>query len=284
MAEQPAGPTARFDRYLVDDELLVFAVHRHPAILLRPLGMFLASFAVMLTLIVVLPRGLSLVAEIGVWVTGGFGIYLAWQVFERSREFFVVTDRRLMLVGGLIRTTVGMMPLGKVTDLRYERSLPGHLFRYGRFVLESAGQDQALSEVDYVAQPDAAYRVVVALVFGLVPDPDDIDHVVRGDWRRVGPVQRSRRDGGSRPAGEPEPTAHHRPATETEAGTAGTGGTGGTAGPDGRPDSYSRAISIAPASGRAETLFRSADLQARQRSADTGPVPRAQPDDPFADG
>ncbi len=270
MAEQPDGPHARFDRYLVDDELLVFAVHRHPAILLRPLGIFLGSFAVMLALIAALPRGLSLLAEIGVWVTFGTGIYLAWQVFERSREYFVVTDRRLMLVGGLIKTTVGMMPLGKVTDLRYERSLPGHVFRYGRFVLESAGQDQALSEIDFVAQPDAAYRVVVALVFNLVPDADDIDHVVRGDWRRVGPVRRHRRDGTGSDAGQPEPTPRHRPVgVDTEASSTHE-----------RQDGYSRAIPIAPGARRSETLFRSADLQARQRSADTGPVPRVEPHDP----
>jgi hypothetical protein len=69
---------------------------------------------------------------------------------------------------------------------------------------------------------------------------------------------------------------HYRPATEIEAGTAGAGG---------RQDHYSRAIPIAQPA-RAETLFRSADLQARQLSADTGPVPRAawaDPTDPTDD-
>jgi hypothetical protein len=294
MAGTPEGPAARFDRYLVPGESLVFAVHRHLAILLRPLGLVLAAFALMLALIAYLPRGLSILAEVGVWITGAMVLYLAWQVIERRREFFVVTDQRLLLVGGLIETTVATMPLGKVTDLRYERSLSGHLLGYGRFVLESAGQEQALREIDYVAHPDRAYRVVVALVFGLTPDPHDVDELVAGDWRRVGLVRRFDEPtaGGAYAAGTP----HHRPATDAGSASGGSEGSGGS-GFDRRPqpapdavgpagintEEHSRAIPMVGPTGRAETLFRSADLQARLRSADTGAVPRATWTDPTDD-
>ena len=75
---------------------------------------------------------------------------------------------------------VAMMPLIKVTDMSYQRSVPGRIFGYGRFVLESAGQDQALRQVDWVPHPDVTYRILCTEIFGVpsrerVTDPDRDD-------------------------------------------------------------------------------------------------------------
>jgi hypothetical protein len=61
-----------------------------------------------------------------------------------------------------------MMPLSKVTDLSYNRSVAGRLFGYGEFVLESAGHDQAMRTVPWLPSPDALYRLICAEIF----DPD----------------------------------------------------------------------------------------------------------------
>ena len=63
------------------------------------------------------------------------------------RRYFVVTENRLMLVTRLVFTDVAMMPLAKVTDLRLSESILGRMLRYGEFIVESAGQEQALSRV-----------------------------------------------------------------------------------------------------------------------------------------
>jgi len=58
-----------------------------------------------------------------------------------------------------------MMPLVKVTDMTFQRSFLGRLFGYGTFILESAGQDQALSTVDYIPYPEQLYLEVCSLIF-----------------------------------------------------------------------------------------------------------------------
>jgi membrane protein YdbS with pleckstrin-like domain len=91
--------------------------------------------------------------------------WLVWDYIDWKREYFIVTDRRLMLVHGVITRRVAIMPLGKVTDMAYNRSPVAKLLGYGTFVFESAGQDQALSEVNWVKEPDKRYRDISALIF-----------------------------------------------------------------------------------------------------------------------
>jgi uncharacterized membrane protein YdbT with pleckstrin-like domain len=91
--------------------------------------------------------------------------WLVWEYVDWKREYFIVTDRRLMLVHGVINRDVAIMPLGKVTDMLYRRSPVGKVLGYGTFIFESAGQDQALSQVPWVTEPDKRYRDISALIF-----------------------------------------------------------------------------------------------------------------------
>jgi Bacterial PH domain len=58
-----------------------------------------------------------------------------------------------------------MMPLAKVTDMSFQRSAMGRIFGYGEFILESAGQDQALNKIDYLPYPEQLYLEVCGLIF-----------------------------------------------------------------------------------------------------------------------
>jgi hypothetical protein len=58
-----------------------------------------------------------------------------------------------------------MMPLAKVTDMSFQRSAMGQLLGYGEFIVESAGQDQALRNVDYLPYPEQLYLEVCGLIF-----------------------------------------------------------------------------------------------------------------------
>jgi hypothetical protein len=64
----------------------------------------------------------------------------------------------------------------KVTDLTYQQSPLGRILNYGSFILESAGQQQALSRVDFLPQPAKRYQQVSGLLFGtdVDVDPDDL--------------------------------------------------------------------------------------------------------------
>jgi membrane protein YdbS with pleckstrin-like domain len=87
--------------------------------------------------------------------------WIAWRVADWYFDRFILTNKRLMLVNGLITRRVAMMPLIKVTDMKYEQSPLGRMLSYGTFVLESAGQDQALRKVDHMPNPNEVYLRIV---------------------------------------------------------------------------------------------------------------------------
>ena len=90
----------------------------------------------------------------------------SYKVCEWWVEKVVVTDKRVMLTKGIITHQAGMMPLTKVTDLTFERSLMGRILGYGTMVIESAGQIQALNRIDYLPDPEEVYEAISELVFG----------------------------------------------------------------------------------------------------------------------
>jgi hypothetical protein len=163
-ATLPAG-SKLIAKYLLPGERVVAALRRHWLALIVPLyaaggGLFLAVL-----LDIALPRRAAGARDI-VWLVWSAAVwYLGWEILNWWSDRFVVTDKRLMLVHGLVRRDVDMMPLGKVTDMRYERTVLGRLLGFGSFVMESAGQDQALSRVKFVTGPDELYQRICALVF-----------------------------------------------------------------------------------------------------------------------
>jgi uncharacterized membrane protein YdbT with pleckstrin-like domain len=99
-------------------------------------------------------------------------------------ERIVITDKRVMLAEGIIVHKVGMMPLGKVTDLTFERSLGGRLLGYGTLVVESAGQIQALNRIDYMPRPEEIYEALSELVFGEKGKTRATGMLSRPRWRK----------------------------------------------------------------------------------------------------
>jgi membrane protein YdbS with pleckstrin-like domain len=87
--------------------------------------------------------------------------YVGWKLVDWWYDRFILTNKRIMVVNGLITRTVGMMPLGRVTDMKYEQSPLGRLLNYGTFVVESAGQDQALRTVKPLPNPNELYLRIV---------------------------------------------------------------------------------------------------------------------------
>jgi membrane protein YdbS with pleckstrin-like domain len=98
-------------------------------------------------------------AVIIAWVVVMF--WVSWRVADWYFDRFILTNKRIMSVSGMVTRTVGMMPLLRVTDMKYEQSSMGRLFNYGNFVLESAGQDQALREVKHLPNPNELYLRIV---------------------------------------------------------------------------------------------------------------------------
>lgn len=88
-------------------------------------------------------------------------IWVATRVADWYFDRFILTNKRIMAVSGMVARTVAMMPLLRVTDMKYEQSATGRLFNYGTFVLESAGQEQALRTVKHLPNPNELYLRIV---------------------------------------------------------------------------------------------------------------------------
>jgi uncharacterized membrane protein YdbT with pleckstrin-like domain len=103
----------------------------------------------------------------GVWPIGAaLLLWCSGHVLTWRNDYFIVTDKRVILTTGLISKRVNMMPLTKVTDMSYRRTPAGRLLGHGMFVMESAGQDQPLKEVAFVPRPDAVYLKMCDQLFG----------------------------------------------------------------------------------------------------------------------
>jgi uncharacterized membrane protein YdbT with pleckstrin-like domain len=171
------------DEYLLPTERRVIRLRQHWAVMLN----HLTATALFILLCVVgerlLPDSvlidnlafyLALVAVLRFTV-----LTILWWI-----ERIVITDKRMMLAQGIITHRVGMMPLGKVTDLTFERSLSGRMFGYGTIIVESAGQIQALNRIDYMPQPEEVYEALSELVFGEKGKTRATGMLARPRWRR----------------------------------------------------------------------------------------------------
>ncbi|WP_409332168.1 PH domain-containing protein [Trujillonella humicola] len=182
-------------KYLLPGELPpVVATRRHWAVLISP-ALKALPVLVLGGWLLVLDPGNRLTGTAGLLVVAAALVVLALRVGEWWMRHFIVTNRRVLLTSGIVVRTVALLPLRRITDLTWKETLLGQVLGYGTFRFESAGQQQALSEITYLPQADVLYRRVSQLLFGG-------DELVDGeDEGGVGPVapqspgpDRARRD------------------------------------------------------------------------------------------
>jgi uncharacterized membrane protein YdbT with pleckstrin-like domain len=153
------------NKYLLPHERQVITVHQHPAVLIRPIFEVLVGLAIAgwLSSSIAHGNGTALLVIWILWVL--LLLRLAVKAYEWSETYFVVTSQRMLLQTGLVTRKVNMMPLSKVTDMSFQRSSLGRILGYGEFILESAGQEQALRVVDHLPYPEQLYLEVCGLIF-----------------------------------------------------------------------------------------------------------------------
>lgn len=296
-------------RRLVRGERVIAASRQHLASQAMPLLALVGALGLALhTDVVAPPTTIGRDAANGAWfVVTLAGLWCAWRLLNWWRDWFVATDKRFLLFRGLISEHVAMTPLAKVTDLTFDRSLMGRLLGYGAFRLESAGQDQALSRLDFLPDAEDVYRDVCTEMFGA--DWPDLDEADWADdmWHEAGGAA----DDGWGPPDDgwgPPDHPHGGPGTPSSPGDAAHPGTGGpgTSGEDrresarhtGEPHNGDDAASwdahddptrdgtgygerhedplwmpAPPPPQEPETIYRSEDLVRARRLADTGELP-----------
>lgn len=118
-------------------------------------------------------RGHTIFAEViwAGWVV--LLVNLLWKAVNWAVDYFVITSERILLTSGVFTRSVAMMPLSKVTDMSFHRSFAGRLLGFGEFVVESAGQDQALRRIDHIPYPEQLYLVICGRIFKDSAGQDD---------------------------------------------------------------------------------------------------------------
>jgi membrane protein YdbS with pleckstrin-like domain len=164
IAPRNAGPAA-VNKYLLPHEHQVITVRKHPAVLIGPIAIVLAGVLIALVLGTTVLRHSHQAILILVLIVVCLLLYLGFKFWEWSEDYFVVTSDRMLEASGVFTRKVAMMPLVKVTDMSFQRSTLGRLLGFGDFILESAGQDQALRTIDHVPYPEQLYLEVCALIF-----------------------------------------------------------------------------------------------------------------------
>ena len=164
------------NKYLLPREVQVATVRQHPAVLIAPSAQALGGLLVAGILSATYVHGVLSAIMWGAWLI--LFLRLVWKAINWSVDYFVVTSERLMLTTGFITRRVNMMPLTKVTDMSFNRTFSGRLLGYGEFVVESAGQDQALRNVEYIPYPEQLYLLICGMLF-----PSSADDAEDGESR-----------------------------------------------------------------------------------------------------
>lgn len=220
-------------RYILPGERVVLATRAHWGKLAEPVATTFAAFLLVAWLVSTIGPTVGEGALLLWWAWVLVALRLLWKVLDWRNEWFVATDKRMLLMFGLVTHKVAMMPLGKVTDMSYSRSVVGRVLGYGQFILESAGQDQAMSRINWVARPDATYRTLCDTIF--IPGGRG------GPWGQQQP-------GAPQGGAVPPPGPYGRPPQPSAAGQPGQpalGGTSWTATGDG-PESDRSAAATQP--------------------------------------
>src|SRR5580658_159591 len=157
----PAG----INKFLLPHERQVITVNQHPAVLIRPIFYVLVGLAIAAWVSNSVAHGNNTVILV-IWVLWALlPLRLLWKVFDWLTNYFVITSQRLLLTQGFLTRKVEMIPLAKVTDMGFQRSMMGQVLGYGRFIVESAGQNQAMRIVDLLPYSDQLYLEVCGLIF-----------------------------------------------------------------------------------------------------------------------
>ena len=162
--EMPTRARKDVEKYLLPDERSVVVTRRHWAVLIEPSVKFVPLFLIGGWLLLFDPDN-RVTSSAGLLVLIAAFVYLGLRVAEWWMRHFIVSTRRVLLTSGVIARTVTLLPLRRITDLTWKETVAGQLLDYGTFRFESAGQQQALSEITFLPGADVLYRRVSALLF-----------------------------------------------------------------------------------------------------------------------
>jgi uncharacterized membrane protein YdbT with pleckstrin-like domain len=145
--------------WITPAERAIHGFRLHPAAVAKPFLALLAG-----TLVAGVASGTILAgrgsAQILIWIL--WTPLLGWAAYRYAKwrgTYFIVTGQRIILIIAFLgRRSIATMPLSKVNDMLVQRSITARVWGYATFVVETAGSQQALRRIDFVAYPKFVYR------------------------------------------------------------------------------------------------------------------------------
>lgn len=160
-----AQPFAKYDRYLAGSEMVVDTVRRHVIVLANAFGIwFLATAGILI--LATRPnmdsgfRSMAFLAFVAV------SFYFVGKVAEWWIDEYVITNKRVIKIEGIITRKISTIPIGKITDTSYRRTWLGRLLKYGDMVLDTPGQDKYLPMLNKLSRPDEVYKIIMSIAIG----------------------------------------------------------------------------------------------------------------------
>lgn len=222
-----------FEQLLANGERVVFTRRQHPIVLWRVTLIALAFACFILFALVAGSLPADSYAVGFLFLLASF-LWWGYQYLQWRKQWFGVTTKRILFLAGLIDKDIQMMPLSKLTDMTFKKTWTGDILGYGHFIVESAGQKQALERLRFIPDAGRARELMTGLLFGYFPapvritDPDPLPVVLRGSYADglpdgFGPDGPEGGPGGPGGAGGPG------------GGAGNSGGAGGSGGPGSSP-------------------------------------------------
>lgn len=150
--------------------MVVDTVRRHPIVLGNAFAVWFLSTAGILVLATRRGmggevRGLAFVAFLLV------SLYFVGKIAEWWIDEYVITNKRVIKIEGIVTRRISTIPIGKITDTSYLRTWLGRLLKYGDMVLDTPGQDKYLPMLNKLSRPDEVYKIIMSIAIGGGPVP-----------------------------------------------------------------------------------------------------------------
>jgi hypothetical protein len=105
------------------------------------------------------------------YVFFAFCLWAALQLVRYFSRYLVLTQKRLIVVEGILNRQIKSLPLPKLTDMIYQRTALGHALGYGTFDLQAPGAAVNIGLLPYVPNPDNTYLQISHLLWGASGPP-----------------------------------------------------------------------------------------------------------------
>ncbi|SNS66304.1 PH domain-containing protein [Micrococcales bacterium KH10] len=153
-------------KFLGKDEKVIFSMRTHAKALIIPVLALLGTAAVAAALIVIMPDSWR---SWGYWAVGILAaisiIALFLLPFLRwLTSTYTLTDRRIITREGILNKTGHDVPLSRINNVNYERSITDRLLGCGTLVLTTAAERPL--ELPDVPRVERVHVIITELLFG----------------------------------------------------------------------------------------------------------------------